>query len=86
MQKLFALNSPFVLDCAKSLSERIASTKDREKQIRSAYRTLYARDPDANELKMGLDYLTSEGRAPSSPRWPEYAQALLIANEMMYVD
>jgi len=83
MQKLFALNSPFVLDCAKSLSERIASTKGREPQIRKAYRTLYAREPDATELKMGLDYLKA---GDQKERWPEYAQALLIANEMTYVD
>jgi cytochrome c553 len=82
MQKLFALNSAFVLDCAKSLSERIASTKDRETQIRIAYRTLYAREPDATELKMGLEYLSGADRE----RRDEYAQALLISNEMMYVD
>jgi hypothetical protein len=83
MQKLFALNSPFVLDCAKSLSTRIESTKGREAQIRTAYRALYVREPDANELKMGLAYLRRDN---ATERWPEYAQALLIANEMMYVD
>jgi len=83
MQKLFALNSPFVLDCAKSLSQRIAQTKDREAQIRNAFRTLYARDPDATELKMRLTYLKA---GDQGERWSEYAQALLISNEMMYVD
>ncbi len=83
MQKLFALNSPFVLDCAKSFSQRVAQAKDRETQIRNAYRTLYARDPDATELKMGLNYLKEDDKGA---RLQEYAQALLISNEMMYVD
>lgn len=82
MQKLFALNSPFVLDCARSLSQRIAEQKNSEAQIRTAYQTLYAREPDAAELKMGRDYL----RGGDAQRREEYAQALLISNEMMYVD
>ena len=32
---------------------------------------------------MGLNYLK---HGHQEERWPEYAQALLISNEMMYVD
>jgi hypothetical protein len=89
MQKLFALNSPFVLDCAKSLANRISegrassSPQTANTQIRNTYRALFAREPDAAELKMGLDYVKT---GEQSERWPEYAHALLISNEMMYVD
>jgi hypothetical protein len=82
MQKLFALNSQFILDCATSLAARVTSgNKGREAQVRGAYRLLLGRDPDSNELKMGLDFLKGQ-----SERWPEYAQALMISNEMLYVD
>ncbi len=91
MQKLFALNSPFILDCAKSFAARVTSqTKRQEVQIRQAYRLLLGREPDATEVKMGLEFLKSpQGRAPSSPdfgRLEQYAQALMISNEMLYLD
>ncbi|HMJ65614.1 MAG TPA: DUF1549 and DUF1553 domain-containing protein, partial [Candidatus Binatia bacterium] len=90
-QKLFALNSPFILDCATSLAARVtAENKGREAQVRGAYRLLLGREPDANELKMGVNFLNGgfDGAHPAeaSGRWPEYAQALMISNEMLYVD
>jgi hypothetical protein len=82
MQKLFALNSPFVLDCAQSLAAKVrAGKKSTDVQIREAYRLLLSREPDADELKLGLRFLKGD-----SDRWPEYAQALMISNEMLYVD
>jgi hypothetical protein len=83
MQKLFALNSPFILDCAKSLGAQMGAGKSREAGIRRAYRTLFAREPDEGELKLGLSFLKRDAR---DSRWEEYAQALLISNEMLYVD
>jgi hypothetical protein len=82
MQKLFALNNPFVLDCAKSLAARVRTeAKSKEGQIGLAHRLLFSREPDAEELKLGLGFLKGD-----SDRWQEYAQALMIANEMLYVD
>jgi hypothetical protein len=82
MQKLFALNNPFVLDCAKSLSVKVrAERKSTEAQIGLAYRLLFTREPEADELKLGVKFLNG-----NSDRWPEYAHALLISNEMLYVD
>lgn len=82
MQKLFALNSPFVLECARSLAGKItAENQSRDAQVRSAYRLLFGRDPDGTELKLGLEFLKS-----GPDRWQEYAQALMISNEMLYVD
>jgi hypothetical protein len=82
MQKLFALNSPFILDCAKSLAARVTSeASNSEKQIRRAYQLLFAREPDKDELKLGREFLAKRPDA-----WNEYAQALMISNEMLYVD
>ena len=82
MQKLFALNSPFILDCAKSLATRVTQErKGRDAQIRHAYALLFGREPDGDELRMGTEFLKS-----GPDRWAEYAQALMISNEMLYVD
>jgi hypothetical protein len=84
-QKLFALNSPFILDCANALASRVTrSNKGTPSQIKEAYRILFGREPDANELKLGLDFL--KGADAIQDRWAEYAQALMISNEMLYVD
>jgi hypothetical protein len=84
-QKLFVLNSPFILDCANSLATRVThSSKGTPSQIKEAYRMLFAREPDANELKLGVEFL--KGRDATSDRWGEYAQALMISNEMLYLD
>lgn len=83
MQKLFALNSPFVLDCAKSLADKVSGQKSQREKIRGVYRKLFAREPEPAEMKMALEFLKSD---PEGERWEEYAQALLISNEMTYVD
>ena len=86
-QKLFLLNSPFMLARAKALAERVttdASESDAA-SIQRAYQLLYGRSPDSAETAAALTFL----RKPSSgetTRWQQYAQALLMANEMLYVD
>lgn len=87
MQKLFMMNSPFSVSRAAGLSARIAKEAgDSEPaRIRLAYRLLFARDPDAEEQRLAAEFL----RGPSSSimsRWEEYCQALLMSNEMMYID
>ena len=87
MQKLFALNSPFVLDRARSLAKRIAAeakATDPER-VRYAYRLLFGREPERAELKLALDFLRRP-EVEEMPRWEQYAQMLLAANEMLYVD
>ena len=86
-QKLFMLNSPFMLERAKVLAERVrtdASESDAA-SIQRAYQLLYGRNPESAETAAALAFL----RKPASgevPRWQQYAQALLMANEMLYVD
>ena len=56
--------------------------------MRELYRLVLARDPDANEVKVGLRFIES----PLGPErsqlsaWQMYAQVLLLTNEMMFVD
>jgi len=87
MQKLFMLNSPFILSRAKALAARLtANPRQADKQrIERAYRLLFAREPEASEVKLALDFLRKPPAAAMT-RWEQYAQILLASNEMLYVD
>lgn len=86
LQKLFLLNSPFMVEHAKALTKRLQQeAKNDQQRIERAYRLLYARDPNGKELEIGLAFLT-QANVPSELRWHSYAQALLAANEMMFLD
>ena len=86
-QKLFLLNSPFVLEQAKALAARLTSKPGEPdvKRVERAYLMLYARTSTPDELALAVEYLNgadSEGLT----RWERYAQVLLAANEMFYLD
>jgi cytochrome c553 len=87
-QQLFALNSEFMVNQAKTFSSRVAKMGSTdEERIQAAYRLAYNRVPDTRELSIGLAFL----KLPAKPddkltRWAQYAQALLASNEFMYVD
>jgi hypothetical protein len=86
MQKLFMLNSPFMLSAAKAMATRLGEGEaPAELRIRRAYWLLFSREPDKSETQLALDFL---GKPASSEmtRWEQYAQMLLASNEMMYVD
>jgi len=86
VQKLYMLNSPFMLTEAKAFAERIeASSKDQRSRVEQAYRMLYGRSPEKAEMKLGLKFL-GEPQKGELTRWEEYAQMLLASNEMIYVD
>ena len=87
-QKLFVLNSPFVLARAKALANRLAAdaASDDEGRIRRAYELLFARKPSPDELAVGLDYLHQPDDGGKQSHWERYAQILLASNEALYVD
>ncbi len=88
MQKLFVLNSPFILDRAKALALAVdrafphARWADR---ITAIYDLVYGRAPKAEESELALDFLMKPQRG-DMPRWEQYAQALLASNELFYID
>ena len=87
MQKLFMLNSPLMQEQARDLAARLTATPGESEvtRVRRAYRLLYGRDPQSEELSLAVEYLQKpEAQGPS--RWERYAQVLLVANEMLYVD
>jgi mono/diheme cytochrome c family protein/cytochrome c553 len=81
LQQLFFLNSTFVQDRARALAARLAPAGSDRARIRAAYRLLFQRAPDVEELRLGLQYLAS-----SKDAWPRYAQALLGSNELLFVE
>ncbi len=85
-QALFLMNHPFAIDAARGVLSRrdIASERDPDAKLARLYRLLYGRAPDADEVAMARAYLTDR-RAESDP-WPALVQALLMANEFVFVD
>jgi hypothetical protein len=53
--------------------------------VEQAYQLLYSRQPLPQEKSLALSFL-SQPEADGMPRWERYAQVLLVANEMLYVD
>jgi hypothetical protein len=86
-QKLFMLNSPFMLQRAKVLATRVtteASESDAA-SIQRAYQLLYGRNPESAETAAAVAFLRKPANGEVT-RWQQYAQMLLAANEMLYVD
>jgi hypothetical protein len=90
-QALFLLNSPFLLEQAKALLKRpeIVGAKDEHAKIRALYRVIFARNADDDELQLGESFVRTAideaGRTQLSA-WERYGQALLLANEFVYLD
>jgi hypothetical protein len=86
LQKLFVINSPFMVRQAQALTEFLTKKTDGADQtfVQKAYLVLYARPVSDAELRLGLDFLKT--RNDAKVRRQEYAQVLLAANEMLFVD
>jgi len=75
LQRLFFMNSSFVEQQAAALAQRI--TGEPEARIRAMYAQLFTREPDAAEVKLGLDYTAKAD-------WTSYARVLLTSNEFTF--
>jgi len=87
IQKLFVLNSPFMITQSKAFAARLQHEvpDSDEARVTQAYRMLYARQPSADEMKLAIEFL-QEPQDSSMTRWQQYAQILLVSNEAFYVD
>ena len=84
LQRLFYLNSDFVMSGAAALVDRLKESAgpDGRGRIRAAYRLLYGRQATEAELNAGAAYLrdaAQEKGGDTSP-WQRYAQVLLASN------
>jgi cytochrome c553 len=66
-QALFFMNSPLVVESAKHLVSRseFSALSSEEERIKFLYRTIYQRAPSAEEIQIGLDFLSQK---PSQER------------------
>jgi hypothetical protein len=93
-QALFGLNSAFVLEQARALAARpeIAGEADLERRVAALYRQVLLRAPDVNETRLALRFVADVKQARKQPDksqfdpWQEFAQVLLLTNELMFVD
>ena len=82
LQKLFFMNSAFVMEQSKALAERIArSAVTDEQRIQAAYRFVLQRDPTPEERKLARGFLQGNAAA-----WPQYTQILMSSNEFTYLN
>lgn len=87
MQKLFLLNSPFMLRNAAALAARLqGGAEDDATRVTNAYRLLYGREPSDDERTLAAEFLLRPPSEAGATRWEQYAQMLLVSNEMLYVD
>lgn len=91
-QALFFMNSPFVIEQAKALGARseVTAAKDDYDKIAALYRLVFDRRPDNDEMAIGQQFIAAAEDAPKDELkmtpWEQYAQLLLLSNEVMYVD
>ncbi len=74
VQRLFFMNSPFVLEESKTLAKE-ATTID------SLYERLFQRPPTPQEKRLAQQFLEQ-----SSNNWSQYAQVLMSSNEFLFVN
>lgn len=85
-QKLFVMNSPFIIEQSKKLAHRLQQSGNGDaSRIRHAYELLFAREPEAEELAIAQEFLEQPSGSDLTA-WEQFAQALLATNEMLYVD
>ncbi len=86
LQKMFVLNSPFMVAQVDALAQRCLAVADEDsKRINWACQTLFGRGPTPEERKLGLEFL-GDHDDKHTERWKQYAQVLLASNELLMID
>lgn len=93
LQQLYFMNNPFVYKQAGILAERVHSEVNDEARIAKAYEYLFQRKPAANEVQLGLKFLSTTPEQPGYTvegkpvtAWSEYMRALISSNEFQFVN
>jgi hypothetical protein len=91
-QALFLMNSPFVIERAKTIAAlpQVAAAATTPERIDAMYRALFARSPAPDELQIGQAFLDAGGEADppgtALTKRQQYAQLLLMSNAFIFVD
>ncbi len=96
IQKLFVLNSPFMLTQARGLATAADQSPNSLSEVAihgalvQLYRRALARSPREDEAKLMMDYLTGGSTATDlgqlQTRWIEVSHVLLASNELLFID
>ena len=81
LQQLFFLNSGFLEARAKALLRKIGEAGTPDERVRLAYRLVFSRDPTPDETHIGARFVTG-----TDGGWLSYAEVLLSANELLFVN
>ena len=87
-QKLFFLNSDFILKRSEFLTNLIVSSQTEATtgdRIRSTYQRILTRAPDPHEHRIADRFLGQHG-TPDKERWIQFTQALFASNAFQYRD
>jgi hypothetical protein len=86
LQKMFVLNSPFMVHASASLAERcIAAAESDGERVDWACQTVFGRVPTDEERELAMQFLGTHDDKHSD-RWKQYAQVLLASNELLMID
>ena len=88
-QALFLMNSPFMAARAHEfvIQPAIATAPTLDQKLERMHQIAFQRPPTAGELTLARTFLQRHADAPTSlPPIEQYAQALLSANEFVFVD
>jgi hypothetical protein len=83
-QALFLLNSPFIIEQARSMTSRVKSLPGRstEDSIRALYAAAFQRPPAVDELEIGSRFIQAQSRRPSAiPDPPAWQYGYGVFNE-----
>jgi len=93
LQQLYFMNNPFVYKQAGVLAERVHAEPTDKDRIIKLYEYVYQREPSAEELELGLKFLSTTpekaGYAVAGEpitAWRQYARIMLSSNEFQFLD
>jgi hypothetical protein len=86
-QQLFVLNSDFTIETAKAFAKRLEKAAPKEEErVALAFRLAYGREPAREEMRASVDFVRAAGTKDRLTPWEQFAQAILAANEFLWVD
>ncbi|MEZ6122064.1 MAG: PSD1 and planctomycete cytochrome C domain-containing protein [Planctomycetaceae bacterium] len=97
LQALYMMNSPFLKETSEAFSKRLSEfSSEPEQRVRHAYAVATAREPNADELKEAIEFVTDYrneliGQGKQQPEaeqlaWTGFSRVLLSSSEFLYVD
>lgn len=93
LQQLYFMNNPFVYKQASVLAKRVESLPTDQARVEQIYEYTFQRKPSAEEIQLGLKFLSSTPERAGYAvigepitAWDEYARVLLSSNEFQFVN